>query len=199
MFTGIVQAVGEIRAVEPVGGDTRLRIATGDLGLDSAQLGDSIAVSGVCLTVVELDGAEFAADVSQESLGLTTLGEARPGTRVNLEPSLTLSTPLGGHLVSGHVDGIGRLVELAPDARSTRMEFECPSELARYIARKGSITIDGTSLTVNEVDGRIFSVNIVPHTLERTIMGGYGKDTPVNLEVDLVARYLERLIQDRHE
>ena len=199
MFTGIVQAVGEIRAVEPVGGDTRLRIATGDLGLDSAQLGDSIAVSGVCLTVVELDGAEFAADVSQESLGLTTLGEARPGTRVNLEPSLTLSTPLGGHLVSGHVDGIGRLVELAPDARSTRMEFECPSELARYVARKGSITIDGTSLTVNEVDGRIFSVNIVPHTLERTIMGGYGKDTPVNLEVDLVARYLERLIQDRHE
>lgn len=196
MFTGIVQAIGEIHAVDAVGGDSRLRIAAGEFGLDTVALGDSIAVSGVCLTVVELSNDHFAADVSQESLGLTTLGAARAGTRVNLEKSLTLATPLGGHLVSGHVDGVGSLLTLEPDARSTRMDFELPAELARYVARKGSITIDGTSLTVNAVDGRNFSVNIVPHTLERTIMDGYASGTRVNLEVDLVARYLERLIQN---
>lgn len=199
MFTGIVQAVGEIRALESVGGDARLRIAAGTLDLAAVQLGDSIAVSGVCLTVVEHDADEFVADVSQETLGLTTLGAARVGTRVNLEPSLTLASPLGGHLVSGHVDGVGTLVEREPDARSTRMRFELPAELGRYVAKKGSITVDGTSLTVNDVDRRDFSVNIVPHTLERTIMGGYETGTRVNLEVDLVARYLERLIQGRLE
>lgn len=194
MFTGIIQATGEIRAVDEVGGDARLRIGVGDLNLEQVSLGDSIAVSGVCLTVVEFTQDEFAADVSQETLGLTTLGALEVGAHVNLEPSLTLATPLGGHLVSGHVDGVGRLLSLQPDARSTRMEFAVPTELGRYVARKGSITIDGTSLTVNDVAGDTFSVNIVPHTLERTIMGGYESGTRVNLEVDLVARYLERLI-----
>jgi riboflavin synthase len=194
MFTGIIQAVGEVRAIESVGGDARLRIGVGDLRLDRVSLGDSIAVSGVCLTVIEFSTDEFAADVSQETLSLTTLGSVQVGTPVNLEPALTLATPLGGHLVSGHVDGLGRVIALDPDARSTRMEFEMPDALARYVAKKGSITIDGTSLTVNEVADRRFCVNIVPHTLERTIMGRYEQGTQVNLEVDLVARYLERLI-----
>jgi riboflavin synthase len=195
MFTGIIQAVGEIRAVEAIGGDVRLRVGVGDLSLERVELGDSIAVSGVCLTVIEFAADEFAADVSQETLQLTTLGHAEAGNRVNLEPSLTLSAPLGGHLVSGHVDGIGEVVSLEPDARSTRIDFEMPEALARYVAKKGSIAIDGTSLTVNEVGDRKFSVNIVPHTLERTIMGRYEPGTRVNLEVDLVARYLERLNQ----
>jgi len=195
MFTGIIQAVGEIRAVEAIGGDVRLRVGVGDLSLERVELGDSIAVSGVCLTVIEFAADEFAADVSQETLQLTTLGHAEAGSRVNLEPSLTLSAPLGGHLVSGHVDGIGEVVSLEPDARSTRIDFEMPEALARYVAKKGSIAIDGTSLTVNEVGDRKFSVNIVPHTLERTIMGRYEPGTRVNLEVDLVARYLERLNQ----
>ncbi|MFQ5634848.1 MAG: riboflavin synthase [Gammaproteobacteria bacterium] len=195
MFTGIVQATGEIMAVDEVGGDRRLRIGAGDPGLSGVNLGDSISVSGVCLTVVAFSAEEFTADVSQETLSTTTLGEAGVGDRVNLEPSLTLATPLGGHLVTGHVDGVGRVVSLEPDARSTRMGFELPSPLARYVARKGSITIDGTSLTVNDTAGRNFFVNIVPHTLERTIMSSYERGTCVNLEVDLVARYLERLIQ----
>ncbi|MBT8440819.1 MAG: riboflavin synthase [Gammaproteobacteria bacterium] len=195
MFTGIIQAIGEIRAVEAIGGDARLRIGVGDLSLDRVALGDSIAVNGVCLTVIEFAADEFAADVSQETLQLTTLGHAAAGSRVNLEPSLTLATPLGGHLVSGHVDGVGEVAFLAPDARSTRIDFAMPEVLARYVAKKGSIAIDGTSLTVNEVGERKFSVNLVPHTLERTIMRRYEPGTRVNLEVDLVARYLERLNQ----
>lgn len=195
MFTGIIQAIGEIRLVESIGGDARLRIGVGELSLESVALGDSIAVSGVCLTVIEFAADEFAADVSKETLQLTTLGDARVGGRVNLEPSLTLASPLGGHLVSGHVDGIGAVASLRPDARSTRIDFEMPGGLSRYVAKKGSIAIDGTSLTVNEVEDRKFSVNIVPHTLERTIMGGYEPGMRVNLEVDLVARYLERLTQ----
>lgn len=195
MFTGIVQAVGRIVVIEELGGDARLRIAVSDLGLEHAGLGDSIAVNGVCLTVVDVTQTEFAADVSQETLSLTTLGGLREASRVNLEPALTLATPLGGHLVSGHVDGVGQLLSLEPDARSTRMGFTVPEPLARYVAKKGSITIDGTSLTVNDVAGTHFSVNIVPHTLERTIMGEYVVNTRVNIEVDLVARYLERLLQ----
>jgi len=201
MFTGIIQAIGEIRAVDSIGGDARLRIGVGDLSLERVGRGDSIAVNGVCLTVVAMtgqgtDAEAFAADVSQETLTLTTLGSAGVGSQVNLEPALTLATPLGGHLVSGHVDGVGTVVSLESDARSTRMCFELPAPLARYVAKKGSITIDGTSLTVNDVTEREFFVNIVPHTLERTIMGAYEPGTRVNLEVDLVARYLERLIQD---
>jgi len=194
MFTGIIQAVGEVRSLEPRGGDVRLTLGTGLLAIGDVTLGDSIAVNGVCLTVVVLDGPQFAADVSRETLSLTTLGDLRTGSQVNLEKALTLSTPLGGHLVSGHVDGMGEVLERRQDARSWRFRIQAPAELARYIAHKGSICVDGTSLTVNEVEGRIFDLNIVPHTIAETIIGGYAVGSRVNLEVDLVARYLERLI-----
>ncbi len=194
MFTGIIQAIGQIVRCEQRGGDVRLHINTGSLNLDGVQPGDSIAVNGVCLTAVELSGDGFVADVSRESLSLTSLGALRSGSRVNLEKALTLSTPLGGHLVSGHVDGMGRILERKEDARSIRLRVEAPDELARYIAPKGSICIDGTSLTVNSIDGAIFGLNIVPHTLQKTIIGDYQSGTLVNLEVDLIARYLERLL-----
>jgi riboflavin synthase len=194
MFTGIIQAVGEVRELQPRGGDVRLRVHTGKLDLADVVLGDSIAVNGVCLTAVDLPGDGFAADVSRETLSLTSLGALRPGSPVNLEKALTLATRLGGHLVSGHVDGLGRVVERHDDARSVRFTIEAPAELARYIAHKGSITVDGTSLTVNAVHGARFELNIVPHTLQETIMDGYAAGTRVNLEVDLVARYLERLL-----
>lgn len=194
MFTGIIQAIGTIAGLEPRGGDVRLRIHTGKLDMAQTQLGDSIAVNGVCLTAIELPGDGFAADVSRESLSLTTLGGLNTGSQVNLEKALTLSTPLGGHLVSGHVDGVGRVLERKDDARSVRLRIEAPAELARYIAHKGSICVDGTSLTVNEVEGAVFSLNIVPHTLDETIIDGYVSGTKVNLEVDLIARYLERLL-----
>lgn len=195
MFTGIVQGVGKVLAVEEIGGDARLRIAPAGLNLSRIKLGDSIAVNGVCLTVAELSAAEFFADVSKETLGVTTLGGLVPGAAVNLEPSLTLADPLGGHLVSGHVDGVSRVVSIEPDARSIRMGFDIPDGLSRYVPPKGSVTIDGTSLTINEVSGANLFVNIVPHTSERTIMNGYCEGTAVNIEVDMIARYLERLIQ----
>jgi riboflavin synthase len=194
MFTGIIQAIGEVRELQPSGGDVRLRIATGKLDLGDVALGDSIAVNGVCLTAVELPGDGFVADVSRETLSLTSLGQLKPGSPVNLEKALTLATRLGGHLVSGHVDGLGRVIERHDDARSVRFTIEAPDALARYIAHKGSITVDGTSLTVNAVSGSRFELNIVPHTLQETIMDGYAAGTGVNLEVDLVARYLERLL-----
>lgn len=194
MFTGIIQAIGTVAGLEQRGGDVRLRIRTGKLDIGQTQLGDSIAVNGVCLTAVELPGDGFAADVSRETLSLTSLGGLNTGSQVNLEKALTLSTPLGGHLVSGHVDGMGRVLERKDDARSIRLRIEAPAELARYIAPKGSICVDGTSLTVNEVEGALFSLNIVPHTLEETIIAGYASGTKVNLEVDLIARYLERLL-----
>lgn len=194
MFTGIVQTLGKIESVEERGGDRRLIIGAGGLNLGDAGLGDSIAVNGVCLTAVDIEATRFSADVSRETLDLTTLGSAAAGQPVNLEPALTLSTPLGGHLVSGHIDGVGKLASRHPEGRSTRMVFEVPAELSRYVARKGSIAIDGTSLTVNDVADSRFGVNIVPHTLERTIMGSYQPGTLVNIEVDLVARYLERLL-----
>lgn len=195
MFTGIIQAIGKVRAIDSLGGDSRLHIDSGNLALDSVSLGDSIAVNGVCLTVINLGPNTFAADISQETLGLTTLGALTVGSSINLEPSLSLASPLGGHLVSGHVDGVGELTSLQPDARSTRMGFAVPPALERYIARKGSITLDGTSLTVNEISAARIFVNIVPHTLEQTIMGAYKEGTRVNVEVDLIARYLERLIE----
>ncbi len=194
MFTGIIQSIGQIRQREPQGGDVRLFIDVGQLTLDGVQLGDSIAVNGVCLTVVALTETGFAADVSRETLGLTTLGALVPQDRVNLERSLTLAAPLGGHLVSGHVDGIGTVIERQLDARSVRLRIQAPAGLARYIARKGSIAVDGVSLTVNAVEGAIFAVNIVPHTLQKTIIGDYRTGMRVNLEVDLIARYLERLM-----
>lgn len=194
MFTGIIQAVGEIRTLESRGGDLRLHIRTGGLDLNDVELGDSIAVNGVCLTAVELPGDGFAADVSNETLSLTSLGQLKPGSRVNLEKALTLQTRLGGHLVSGHVDGLAEVIERRDDARSVRFRIRSPQELARYIAHKGSITVDGTSLTVNAVEGDVFELNIVPHTLQETIMSEYRPGRRVNLEVDLVARYLERLL-----
>ena len=194
MFTGIIQAIGEVAALEQHGGDVRLRIRTGKLALDDVAPGDSIAVNGVCLTAVELPGDGFVADVSRETLSLTSLGQLQTGSPVNLEKALTLETRLGGHLVSGHVDGLGKVLERHDDARSVRFTIEAPAELARYIAHKGSISVDGTSLTVNAVDGQRFELNIVPHTLQETIMGGYVAGRRVNLEVDLVARYLERLL-----
>ncbi|MEJ1335226.1 MAG: riboflavin synthase [Candidatus Sedimenticola sp. (ex Thyasira tokunagai)] len=194
MFTGIIQAVGTIAAIESRGGDVRLRIQSGGLPLSDVQLGDSIATNGICLTAVELPGDGFAADVSRETLSLSTLGGLRSGSRVNLEKALTLSTPLGGHLVSGHVDGVGQVVDRHEDGRSIRFSVEAPAELARYIAHKGSICVDGASLTVNRVDGSRFDLNIVPHTMVETVMADYRSGTQVNLEVDLVARYLERLL-----
>ncbi|MBK5963532.1 riboflavin synthase [Thiocystis minor] len=194
MFTGIIQSIGQIQRLEPRGGDVRLTIDTGKLPLAEVAIGDSIAVNGVCLTAVELTGRGFSADVSRESLSLTTLGALGPGGRVNLEKALTLSTPLGGHLVSGHVDGVGVLLERHEDARSWRLRIQAPDELARYIAQKGSICVDGVSLTVNRVDGAVFELNIVPHTIRETIIGGYRTGARVNLEVDLIARYLERLL-----
>jgi riboflavin synthase len=194
MFTGIIQAVGDVRRLEPRGGDVRIVVDAGKLEMAGLAVGHSVAVNGVCLTAILVDASGFAADVSRETLGLTTLAGLNPGSRVNLEKALTLTTPLGGHLVSGHVDGIGRVLTRADDARSVRLRIEAPTELARYIAHKGSMCIDGTSLTVNRVEGRAFEVNIVPHTLDETIIGGYGPGTSVNLEVDLIARYLERLI-----
>ena len=194
MFTGIVQAIGTVESLEDRGGDVRMRIRGGKLDLRDVTLGDSIAVNGVCLTVIELPGNGFGADVSRETLSVTSLGALAAGGRVNLEKSLTLSTPLGGHLVSGHVDGLGQVLERRDDARSVRFRVQAPAELARYIAKKGSICVDGTSLTVNAVEGRAFDLNIVPHTLQETIMSDYRSGTRVNLEVDLIARYLERLM-----
>jgi len=194
MFTGIIEAIGQVAELQQRGGDVRVRVQTGKLDLGDVALGDSIAVNGVCLTAVGLPGDGFVADVSRETLSLTSLGQLKPGGRVNLEKALTLATRLGGHLVSGHVDGLGTVIERHDDARSVRFSIEAPAELARYIAHKGSITVDGTSLTVNAVDGRRFELNIVPHTLQETIMDSYAAGRPVNLEVDLVARYLERLL-----
>ncbi len=195
MFTGIILAVGKISAIERKAGDCRLTIATGKLPLNDVVLGDSIAVNGVCLTAVELGKDYFCADVSNETLSRTILNAATVGTPVNLELALTPTTRLGGHIVSGHVDGIGTVMEKRADGRSFRFKFKAPDNLAKYIAEKGSICINGISLTVNDVDGAVFSVNIVPHTLKETTLGDATVGTKVNLEVDLLARYLERLIK----
>jgi riboflavin synthase len=194
MFTGIIQAIGTIDRIESRGGDVRLTIATGKLPLAGAALGDSIAVSGVCLTAIELGEGRFSADVSRETLTRTTLGTLKTGSRVNLELALTPTTRLGGHIVSGHVDGVGEVVERRADARSLRFLIEAPVPLAKYIAEKGSICVDGVSLTVNGVDGRHFDLNIVPHTLAETTLDEFQPGRRVNLEVDLLARYLERLL-----
>ena len=192
MFTGIIESIGKIAKMEQRGGDVRLHIATGKLDLSDVALGDSIAVNGVCLTAVVLPGDGFVADVSNETLSLTSLGQLSTGSPVNLEKALTMSTRLGGHLVSGHVDGLGEVIAKSEDARSIRFTVKAPDELAKYIAHKGSVTVDGTSLTVNAVKGAEFELNIVPHTAQETIMSEYEVGRKVNLEVDLVARYLER-------
>jgi riboflavin synthase len=196
MFTGLIEAQGRILSTETVGGDRRMVFEAPGY-LTGVNLGDSISVNGICLTAAALDGDRFTADLSAETLSLTTAGFWKPGRGVNLERALSLQKPLGGHLVSGHVDGIGRLLQKHEDARSWRMIFEAPVDLSRYIAGKGSICIDGVSLTVNEVEGQRFGVNIIPHTLEHTTLGSLASGDPVNLEVDLIARYLERLLAAR--
>jgi len=194
MFTGIIEAVGAVKRLEPMGGDLRFVIDGGSLDMSDVQLGDSIAVNGVCLTVIEFEPASFSADVSNETISLTSLKGLKAGSAVNLEKAMLPTTRMGGHLVSGHVDGLGTVASKSEDARSIRLEIEVPAELKKYIAVKGSICIDGTSLTVNSVDNRIVGLNIVPHTQERTVIQHYAKGTKVNLEVDLVARYLETLL-----
>jgi riboflavin synthase len=194
MFTGIIQAVGEIATLQPSGGDIRLRVQTGKLGLDDVSIGDSIATNGVCLTVTELPGDGYWADVSVETLNFTTLTELKPGSAVNLEKAMTPASRLGGHIVSGHVDGVGEVVSLVKDARSWRFVIRAPDALAKYIAHKGSICIDGTSLTVNAVSGAEFELNIIPQTMAETVFGSYSAGSKVNLEVDVIARYLERLV-----
>lgn len=193
MFTGIVQSVGIIRVIEPGAGDVTIEVQTPAMSLESVAAGDSIAVNGVCLTVTGMDSGAFRADVSRETLAMTTLGRWEPGTRVNLEKALLAGQPLGGPYVTGHVDGVGRVIGRRDDARSIRVEFEVPAPLAKYVARKGSVCVDGVSLTVNGVSGPRFDVNLVPHTLEVTILGDYQPGTAVNIEVDIIARYLERL------
>lgn len=199
MFTGIVHAVGRLVASEDRGRDRRMRIACADLDLSATRPGDSIAVNGVCLTAISLSGGGFLADVSGETLACTTLGSLASGAAINIEQALTPATPLGGHLVSGHVDGVGELLARSDDARSVRMRFRVPGALSRYVARKGSVCVDGVSLTVNEIDGAEFTVNLVPHTLQHTTLGDFTPGRTVNIEVDLVARYLERLLLARDE
>jgi riboflavin synthase len=197
MFTGLVQEVGTIRRLEPRAGnggsDLRLTVGFRAIERNRLELGASICVDGVCLTVAGLGGDEFTADVSGETLRVTTLGAKAAGARVNLEPSLRAGDSLGGHWVSGHVDGIAEVVATEQDARSLFVHLSAPASLARYIARKGSVTLDGVSLTVNEVDGATFSINLIPHTLEVTTLGSLERGKRVNLEVDLLARYVERL------
>ncbi len=195
MFTGIIQAIGTIADMQAKGGDIALAINTAKLDLSDVALGDSIAVNGVCLTAIALTESGFTADVSRETLALTSLGSLSKGSEVNLEKALTLQTRLGGHLVSGHVDGLGEVKSRQNDGRSERFVISAPDDISRYIATKGSITIDGVSLTVNAVNGSDFEINIVPHTIQETIIEHYQVGTKVNLEVDIIARYLERLIQ----
>ncbi len=194
MFTGIIEAIGTVRALTPKGGDVRVYVHTGKLDLSDVKLGDSIAVNGICLTAVELPGDGFWADVSRETLARTAFIDLKAGSRVNLEKALTPTSRLGGHLVSGHVDGVGEVISREDNARAVQFRIRAPRELARYIALKGSITVDGTSLTVNAVNGAEFELTIVPHTLGETIMADYQPGRQVNLEVDLLARYLERLM-----
>ena len=199
MFTGIIEAVGRLAATERVGGDLRLTVQVGTLPFDAVRMGESIAVNGVCLTVVAFDADSFAADASNETLSLTTLGALSVGDAVNLERAMRPTDRLGGHLVSGHVDGLGRVEGIAEDARAQRWRFTAPAHLLRYIARKGSICVDGVSLTVNEVDDAGFEVALIPHTVSHTRFAQTQVGDAVNLEIDLVARYVERLLAGRTE
>lgn len=195
MFTGIIAAVGRLVSTQHHGTDQRICLHTGSLDMTDVKLGDSIAANGICLTVIEQGADYFMADVSHETLSCTTLQHWTSGTRVNLEKALQLSDRLGGHLVSGHVDGVGHLIERQAEGRSQRLSFQAPTALSRYIAVKGSISIDGVSLTVNTSPAPVFTVNIVPHTLKETTLDQLQIGQAVNLEVDLIARYLERLWQ----
>ena len=199
MFTGIIEGLGRIKNIEPVGGDIRLHVDVGSLDMQDVQLGDSIAVNGVCLTAIEFDDKHFVADVSNETIALTSLKDLAIGSDVNLEKALLPTTRLGGHLVSGHVDGLGEVLSIKEVSRSIELIIRAPEELKRYIAMKGSICIDGTSLTVNKITNKDFEINIVPHTQQQTIIKNYKPGTKVNLEVDLIARYLERLLMKQDD
>src|SRR5277367_4922943 len=199
MFTGIIIATGHVSALTQKGGDLELGIDAAALDLGRVALGDSVSVQGACLTVTRKEGTCFYADVSRETMAKTTLGSLIAGSRVNLEPSLRAGDALGGHWVSGHVDAVGKLAALVQDARSWRMEFELPAQLMRFVAPKGSICINGVSLTVNKVEGRRFDVNIIPHTHQATTLGELKIDDGVNIEIDVIARYLERLMSKTEE
>lgn len=199
MFTGIIQALGTVEAIESRADGARLRILCPELQPRQWQAGDSVAVAGCCLTALELDDRGFSADLSGETLKRTSLGRLEAGSRVNLEPALAVGDRLGGHLVSGHVDGLAELVALTPLGDNYRLRFRVPNPLARYIAEKGSVTLDGVSLTVNDVEGREFEVNLIPHTWQVTSLGALAVGHEVNLEVDLVARYMERLLMQREQ
>ena len=195
MFTCIIEAVGTLASVDMRGGDARLGIEVGSLPFNDVQLGESIAVNGVCLTVVAFTATRFEADASNETLSLTTLGRLAPGSVLNLERAMRPTDRLGGHLVSGHVDGVGRVLGIQHDARAQRWRFAVPPALSRYIAKKGSICVDGVSLTVNEVDAEGFEVALIPHTVAHTAFAQTSVGSAVNLEIDLLARYVERLLQ----
>lgn len=195
MFTGIIEAIGTIESLQPSGGDFKVRVNTGKLELADVKLGDSIAVNGVCLTVTTLLGNGFEADVSLETVRHTCFADYRPGRKVNLEKAMMPASRFGGHIVSGHVDAVGTVIERRDDARSVRFRIKAPAGLLKYIAEKGSITVDGTSLTINGLDNDIFELNIVPHTLSETVLESYSAGQKLHLEVDLIARYLERLLQ----
>lgn len=201
MFTGIIESVGFVRAITPQGGDVRVTIQTTSnqnkgtaLSMHDVHLGDSIATNGICLTVVEMGADYYVADVSGETLRRTTLGQWKAGTRVNLEKALLPTTRLGGHIVSGHVDGLGEIIVQRQDARSLYFEVRAPRELARYLSEKGSVTVDGISLTINQLSGATLSLNLVPHTANHTTINEWKVGSLVNLEVDVLARYLERLM-----
>lgn len=194
MFTGIIEALGTVSRMEPRGGDVRLTVSTGKLDMSDVNLGDSIAVNGVCLTVVEFSADYFCADVSTETVKRTGFAEYNAGQSVNLEKALLATSRLGGHIVSGHVDGLGKVLSISPQARSIEIWIKAEDSLARYLAEKGSITVDGVSLTVNDVNGAEFMLTLIPHTLQETIIQHYKVGTKVNLEVDVIARYVERLV-----
>jgi riboflavin synthase len=194
MFTGIIIATGRVASLAEKGGDLELGIDAAALDFKRIAIGDSVSVQGVCLTVTRMQETRLYADVSRETMAKTTLGTLSAGSRVNLEPSLRAGDALGGHWVSGHVDAVGKLKTLVQDARSWRLEFELPAPLMRFVAPKGSICVDGVSLTVNKVEGRRFDVNIIPHTLKATTLGELKVDDGVNIEIDVIARYIERLM-----
>jgi len=196
MFTGIIEAIGTVASLGRHQGDWRLGINVGKLDMSDVSLGDSIAVNGCCLTVVQMDAGHFLADVSNETMEYTTFGKLSPGSAVNLEKAMRANDRFGGHFVSGHVDGVGEIYEQTPDGQSIRLKIMLPENIARYVAAKGSICMDGISLTVNEVDACSCGVNVIPHTQDHTIIGSYVKGQLVNLEVDVIARYLERLMSD---
>jgi riboflavin synthase len=194
MFTGIVRTIGSVMRLEPRGGDLRLTIDAPGFDWPAQKIGDSVCVNGVCLTAVKLHPGGFETDISRETMRVTALAGLTRGDKVNIEPALALGERLGGHLVSGHVDGVGEVRTLAKDARSFRLGIEIPVEFARYVARKGSVCVDGVSLTINAVSANGIELNIIPHTAESTIIGGYEVGTQVNIEVDVLARYIERLL-----